>query len=269
MSHAPPGETALLSARGLCLALGGRKVIDQVDVNLQAGQWTAIVGPNGAGKSTLLSLLAGLQQPDAGGVQLLGRSMRDWTARERAQRLAWLSQSSGATAEASELTALEVVRLARLPHHGLWGQPGPNDEMAVQSALAQTQAQAYAARPLAQLSGGERQRVLLARALAVQPQVLLLDEPATHLDPPHQMALLRTLADCAQAGMAVAAVMHDVNAALAAHQLWVMQAGRLIAAGSPQDPRLQQALTAVFEGAFSIERMQRAGHDRWVAVPAV
>ncbi len=269
MSQADPAQTALLSARGLCLALGGRKVIDQVDVSLHAGQWTAIVGPNGAGKSTLLSLLAGLQQPDTGGVQLLGRSMRDWTARERAQRLAWLSQSSGATAEASELTALEVVRLARLPHHGLWGQPGPNDEMAAQSALLQTQAQAYAARPLAQLSGGERQRVLLARALAVQPQVLLLDEPATHLDPPHQMALLRTLQECAQAGLAVAAVMHDVNAALAAHCVWVMQSGRVVALGAPGDAGLQQALMAVFENAFTLQQVRGTSGERWLAVPSL
>jgi iron complex transport system ATP-binding protein len=270
----PEGQQAqaLLSAQGLCLSLSGRCVIDQVNMGLHGGQWTAIVGPNGAGKSTLLALLAGLRKPDAGEVQLMGQALPAWSPRQRAQRLAWLSQHSGSEGEASELTALEAVRLARLPHHGLWGRLEANDHAAVTQALEQTQAQAFAARPLSELSGGERQRVLLARALAVQPRVLLLDEPATHLDPPHQMALLRTLADCAQAGMAVAAVMHDVNAALAAHQVLVMQAGRVVAAGPPQDPALHQALVGVFEGAFSVERVQSAGQrgqSRWLAVPSV
>ncbi|GMV45872.1 MAG: hypothetical protein AMXMBFR66_12700 [Pseudomonadota bacterium] len=170
--------SVLLEAEGLTLAYGARRVVDQVTGTLRAGEWLAVVGPNGAGKSTLLTLLAGLRAPAAGRVRLLGRELAHWPARERARLLAWLAQQGEAD---GELAALDVVRLGRLPHLGLLGSPGAADEAAVRAAMDETAATPFAARRLATLSGGERQRVLLARALAVQPRVLLLDEPAAHL----------------------------------------------------------------------------------------
>ncbi len=253
----------LLAASGLGVSLGGRRVIDGITMELHAGQWTAIVGPNGAGKSTLLSLLAGLLRPDAGRVLLRGRLLAQWPARQRAQQLAWLSQQGEAE---GDIAAIDVVRLGRLPHHGLLGAPGPADEAAVQQAMNETESSAFAARRLNALSGGERQRVLLARALAVGAPVLLLDEPTTHLDAPHQRTLCRGLAGRARNGAAVVSVLHDLTLALAADRVLAIHHGRLVADGRPGDPALHDSLELVFDGAFSIERV--AG-TRWVAVPTL
>lgn len=253
----------MLAARSLVVQLGGRRVIDGVSLALRAGQWTAIVGPNGAGKSTLLSLLAGLRKPDAGTVELAGQALAAWTPRARAQRLSWLSQQGEAD---GDLSARDVVRLGRLPHHGLFGAVTAEDECAVDAAMAETESLPFAHRRLSELSGGERQRVLLARALAVQAPVLLLDEPTTHLDAPHQRALVRSLVARAHAGIAVAAVLHDLTLALAADRIVVLAAGRVRADGAPDNPQVRRTLVDVFDGALSIERI---GNARWAAVPSL
>ena len=257
-------DSPSLVAQGLRLQLGGRAVVDGISLNLRAGQWAAIVGPNGAGKSTLLTLLAGLREPESGSVQLMGRPIKTWPATERAQHLAWLSQQGEAE---GDISAHDVVRLGRLPRHGLFGAPSSEDEAAVQRAMAETECTAFAARPLNQLSGGERQRVLLARALAVEARVLLLDEPTTHLDAPHQRAVLRGLAARARSGTAVAVVLHDLNLALAADRIIVIAQGRVMADGTPDDVGLHQTLMQVFDHAFTIERI--SGQSRWAALPAL
>ncbi len=271
MTPAPDGPAIrpALQASGLLLHLAGRPVVDRVDLRLAAGQWTALVGPNGAGKSSLLALLAGLRPPDAGTLHLAGRPLLDWPARERAQRLAWLSQQGQAE---GEIAVADVVRLGRLPHQGLFGAPSAADEAAVQAAMAETECLPLAGRRLNALSGGERQRVLLARALAVGAPVLLLDEPTTHLDAPHQRALVRSLAARARAGAAVVAVLHDLNLALMADRLLVMDQGRLVADGAPADAAVRRQLVEVFDQSFSIEPVARladpSAAPQWVAVPA-
>ncbi len=257
-----------LQADGLTLKLGPLRAVDGVSLALHAGQWAALVGPNGAGKSTLLSLLAGLRRPDAGVVRLQGRDLATLPARERARALAWLPQQGEAE---GEIAVRDVVRLGRLPRHGLFGAPDAADEAAVDQALAETESTAHGPRRLSSLSGGERQRVLLARALAVQSPLLLLDEPTTHLDAPHQRTLLRGLVARARAGAAVLAVLHDLNLALAADRVLVMDRGRLVADGAPGDAALRTALVQVFDAAFSIEAVVPSGPAaapaRWVVVP--
>jgi iron complex transport system ATP-binding protein len=257
-----------LRARDLVLALGGRRVLDGVTLDVRGGEWLALVGPNGAGKSSLLALLAGLRAPDAGQVLLDGRALAEWPARARAVRIAWLAQQGEAE---GDLPVQHLVGLGRLPRHGLLGAPDADDAEAVAAAMAETEATPFAGRRLATLSGGERQRSLLARALAVQPAVLLLDEPSTHLDPPHQRLLLGTLASRARAGAAVVAVLHDLNAALAADRVCVLDRGRLVADGAPHEPALRAALVAVFGGAFGIQAVTLPGANapRWVCVPHV
>ncbi|MBC7435313.1 MAG: ABC transporter ATP-binding protein, partial [Bdellovibrionales bacterium] len=170
-THAP--SVAALRARGLHVSLGHAEVLHGIDLQLAAGRWTSIVGPNGAGKSTLLKALAGLLTHH-GEVHLLGQPLASLRHRQRAQRMSWLGQSEGA---ADDLTAYDVAMLGRLPHQAWLAAPSEADHAAVRDALQATQAWDWRDRPLGQLSGGERQRVLLARALAVQAQVLLMDEP--------------------------------------------------------------------------------------------
>jgi iron complex transport system ATP-binding protein len=194
----------------------------------------------------------------------MGRALQDWPARQRAQQLAWLSQQGEAD---GDIAAQDVVRLGRLPRAGLFGGLDAEDNATVMRAMAETECEDFATRRLRDLSGGERQRVLLARALAVGAPVLLLDEPVTHLDAPHQRALMRSLAARARAGHAVAAVMHELTLALTADRLLVMHQGRLVADGPAADAALRAALVEVFAGAFSIERLDTAAGARWVSLP--
>lgn len=259
MAHA-----VLLEAHALALRLGGRRVVDGVTLDWHGGELCAVVGPNGAGKSSLLSLLAGLREPEAGTVELQQRAMADWPPMERALRLAWLAQQGEAE---GELGVRDVVRLGRLPRHGLFGAPDADDEAAVDQALAEMECTALQDRRLSALSGGERQRVLLARVLAVQARVLLLDEPMAHLDAPHQRRLMRCLRAQAAAGCAVVAVLHDLGWALTADRIVLMCDGRVAADGPPADPALRRALVEAFDGAFGIEAMVVDGAPRWVALP--
>lgn len=247
-----------LEARGLTVRLGSATVLHEVTLTVPRG-WTAIVGPNGAGKSTLLRCLAGLLTPASGEVRLDERPLARYVPRERAQRIAWLAQQGEAT---GELCAREVVQLGRLPQLGLFAEPGPRDHALVKQAMADAECEAWADRRLNELSGGERQRVLLARALAVDAPFLLLDEPTTHLDPPHQVALVRLFQRLARE-RTVVSVLHDLSLALQADHLVVMQAGRVKAVGAGADERVHATLQEVFGHALRIARVG----ERFVAIP--
>lgn len=237
-----------LSAEGVQLAFGARPVLRHVSCRFATG-WTSIVGPNGAGKSTLLRVLAGLLVPQAGRVLLGDEPLAAMPPRRRAGAIAWLAQQGDVT---GELTARETVRLGRLAHQGFLGGPTAHDEAAVDVAMQATECIDWQHRRLHALSGGERQRVLLARALATEARVLLLDEPTTHLDPPHQVALARLFRRLA-ATHAVVSVLHDLPIALLADRLLVLQEGRVRAEGRRDEPALQRELVETFGGAIRIE----------------
>jgi len=247
-----------LLARGVSVALGSTQALRDVSLAVQPG-WTAIVGPNGAGKSTLLRVLAGLQPPDTGEVRLNGEPLAQWPVRARAMQVAWLAQQ-GETS--GELTVREVVHLGRLPKLGLFTAPTAQDEARVDQAMLDAECTPWQQRRLHELSGGERQRVLLARALAVDAPLLLLDEPTTHLDPLHQVALVRLVRRQVCAGITVVSVLHDLSLALLADRLVVMDRGRIDAEGSRGDPVLHKALIDVFSGAIRIVAIE----SRWVAI---
>jgi len=250
--------TAPLVATDLHVSLGARSVLHGLNLSFEPG-WTAIVGPNGAGKSTLLRALAGLLPARRGQVLLKGRALAAWSARERGRTIAWLAQQGQAS---GELNVRELVELGRLPHLGLLGTPTAVDRAAVDEAMRQTECSDWAERRLQQLSGGERQRCLLARALAVQAPLLLLDEPTTHLDPPHQIAVVRLLQRLAQRHTVVS-VLHDLPLALQADRLVLMRQGRIVATGAHDDAALHTALCEVFEQAIRIVSVE----GRAVALP--
>lgn len=254
-----PSSSAALSADIQSVTLSGQPVLKPLSLALASGRWTAVVGPNGAGKSTLLRTLAGLQ-PCVGTVRLQGRPLAEWPAKERARTLAWLGQSE---AGADDLTGHDVVMLGRLPHQAWLAPPSPADLAAVQQAMTQTHCWAWRERTLAQLSGGERQRVLLARALAVQAPVVLMDEPLAHLDPPHQADWLHIVRQLVAQGVTVVSVLHELNMALQADDLVVMEQGQLKHHGAAQAAESHEALLAVFDHRLKLFNVE--GH--WLTMP--
>ncbi|APW37702.1 ABC transporter [Rhodoferax koreense] len=251
-----------LQARGLTARLGQAEVLHGIDLALPRGRWTSVVGPNGAGKSTLLKALAGLLPRDhhGGSVHLLGQSLADLPARQRARQMAWLGQNEGS---AEDLSVYDVAMLGRLPHQAWLAAPNAADHAAVQQALRDTQAWAWRDRVLGQLSGGERQRVLLARVLAVQAPVLLMDEPLANLDPPHQADWLELVRRLVAGGTTVVSVLHEISVALHADELVVMAGGRITHQGLCGDAATHRALEAVFDQRIRVHRVQ----DQWLALP--
>ncbi len=251
--------TWALECRSVRAQLGGQVVLHDVSLSIASGRWVSLVGPNGAGKSTLLRVLAGLQ-PCEGDLLLKGQAMATWKPRARAQYLAWLGQGQHA---AHDLTVYDVAMLGRLPHRSWLGSPSAADHQAVEAALRSTQTWSWRGRALGQLSAGEVQRVLLARVLAVQAQVLLMDEPLTNLDPPHQVDWLQRTRALVAGGQTVVSVLHEISLALQADELMVMNAGRIVHHGECDDPATHQALEQVFEGRIQVQQV--AG--QWVCLP--
>ena len=249
-----------LKARRLEVSLAGRPVLHGLDLDIAAGQWTSIIGPNGAGKSTVLKALAGLL-PAGGSVELLGQTLHSLPARTRALRMAWLGQNEST---GDDLKVWDVAMLGRLPHQSLLGASSPADHAAVERALRATQAWDWRERALGQLSAGERQRVLLARALTVQAQVLLMDEPLANLDPPHQADWLQLVRSLVVQGRTVVSVLHEISMALHADTMVVMAQGRITHHGPCSDAQTHRAVEQVFDQRLAIHAL--AG--QWVAIPS-
>ncbi|MBP7958067.1 MAG: ABC transporter ATP-binding protein [Ottowia sp.] len=252
-------DPVAVSARLTTVRIGHRPILHDIALNLSAGRWSAIVGPNGAGKSTLLRVLAGLLPCD-GQVTLLGRPLHDWPARERARRLAWLGQQEGG---GEDLLAWDIAMLGRLPHRPWLAAPTAQDQAVVTQALHAMQAWALRQRRLGELSGGERQRVLLARLLAVQADVLLMDEPLAHLDPPHQADWLAMVRALVAGGRAVVSVLHELNMALQADDIVIVRDGRVAHQGRAAGADTHRALEAAFDHRITVRQL---GGD-WVALP--
>lgn len=242
-----------LEAKGIV----GSFALKGVDLLLRPGEWLALLGPNGSGKTTLLRVMAGLLRPRRGEVLLEGRPLRAYGSYERGRLLAYLPQN-GPYPEG--LLVEEVVRLGRLPHLGLWGREGKEDEEAVNWALEVTGASAFRGRLLGTLSGGERQRVLLARALAGRPRYLLLDEPTTFLDLAHQGVVVGLLRRLAGMGLGVLSVLHDPNQAALAHRVAVLEGGRVVAEGGPEAVLQEPLLARLYGAGVRVVRLGERPH---------
>lgn len=251
--------TLALSVRELSVQRGGQRVIDGLSCDVSAGHWVSVVGPNGAGKSSLLLALAGLHSFQ-GQIALQGRPLESWKRADRARALSWLGQGQES---ADDLSVHDVVMLGRLPHQGWQAQPSANDLQAVSRALQATDMWPWRERAMGTLSGGERQRVLLARAVAVEASVLLMDEPLVNLDPSHQVRWWQWVRELQARGTTVVSVLHEVSMALQADELLVMRAGRLLHHGRPEDSATHEALSEAFEQHLDVHQVQ----GRWLAMP--
>jgi iron complex transport system ATP-binding protein len=222
-----------VEARGLIVALKGRQVLRGLDFAAQPGELTAVIGPNGAGKTTLLKALAGLIVGGGGTAMLDGRTIGSWDRGELARLLAYLPQERTVH---WALAARAVVALGRLPHRPPGAGESARDRAAIDAALAAMDATDLAGRRVPELSGGERARVLMARALAQEPRVLLADEPVAGLDPAHQLTLFQHLAGLASGGRTVVVALHDLSlAARFCHSIALVHHGRTLAAGQPSE----------------------------------
>ena len=201
----------MLSVKNLVVEIGGKTVVGSASFQVRAGEKVGLVGRNGAGKTTLLTTLAGLHKATSGTIELEGRALAGFSPRELARFRGLLAQDDY---DAFPATALETVLIGRHPHLSRWQWEGAEDVRVAREALAAVDMTGTEARDVRTLSGGERRRVALAVLLAQQPQLFLLDEPSSHLDLSHQVALLDRLVTLARAERrAVVMALHDVNLA--------------------------------------------------------
>jgi iron complex transport system ATP-binding protein len=235
-----------LSADGVRLAYGDKVVVDDLDLQLTDGSFTAIVGPNGCGKSTLLRALGRLLRPTSGQVLLDGRAIARTPTLEVAKVLGLLPQTPVAP---EGLTVADLVARGRHPHQSWLRQWSRDDEAQVGEALAWTGMTELADRPVDALSGGQRQRAWISMALAQGTDLLLLDEPTTYLDLAHQVDVLELIGRLhTERGRTVVVVLHDLNlAARYAERLVAMKDGVLVASGTPEEVLTEQLLAEVFE----------------------
>jgi iron complex transport system ATP-binding protein len=224
--------------------LDGALVVDGISCTLPRGSVCALIGPNGAGKSTLLRAIATVERPAAGSVSFGGQELRSMGRKPRARLVSFVEQDA-----VTELTlsAREVVALGRTPHQDLWQDESSEDRAVVAEALRLAGVTELAERDFPSLSGGERQRVLLAKALAQQPQLLLLDEPTNHLDISAGLATLDLLRELAANGVSVLAALHDLNLAMAASDfVLVMNRGSAVAFGRTDDTLTAELISEVY-----------------------
>lgn len=225
-------EAVALAARGLGHRIADRVLYQGLDLDLRPGRLCVVAGPNGAGKSTLLRTLAGLAMPQTGRLTLLGDDLARLAPGARARRLAYLPQHCPVE---PDLRVHEVVLLGRLPCLPRFGPPRHEDDAAATAALARLGLGALAARPVGQLSGGERQRVMLARMLAAEAAVVILDEPAAGLDIGHALGLYRHLRALLATGVAVLVAEHDLDLARRhADDAVLLAHGRALAGPCPE-----------------------------------
>lgn len=236
----------LLEARSVSYAYTPQQtVLSDVSLAIPDQSVVYLLGHNGCGKTTLLEILSGIRSPQEGSVHLNGHDLYHIPSARRARRVGLVPQMH---LPVFAYTVREVVMMGRTPHLRLFGTPGAHDRAIVDAAIEQVGLAALRDRPYTELSGGERQLTLIARGLAQQTDVLLLDEPTAHLDPRNQHAVLETVSQLAGQNVSFVISSHNPNSALLyAHHVIVMKAGRIVADGRPPQVLTEPVLSAAYE----------------------
>lgn len=246
-----------LEVNNVSFAYDKRWVLKNVGFSLRQGEFMALIGPNGSGKTTLLKIILGTLAPKEGEVWLDGRPVLAYPPKERAKRMAYVSQQPFS---AFPLTVEELVSLGRYPHAGRFGQ-GAGEAGAIEDALRLTDSFSLRERRFTTLSGGERQKVLISRALAQTLHLLLLDEPTVHLDIYFQLQILDTLKRlCTEEGSTVVAVLHDLNlVSLFADKVLLLKSGEDIAFGCVEEVMNEGSMRSAFGVEVSVARDAKSG----------
>jgi iron complex transport system ATP-binding protein len=236
----------------------GRTLVSELSLALRPQSLTVLVGPNGAGKSTMLRLLAGLWQPSAGRVTLDNQDIHLTERRKLAQRISFVPQD---THLSFAFTVREIVRMGRHPHLGRFEREKERDQRAIKDALERADVAHLSERLVTELSGGERQRVVIARSLATEAEIILLDEPTANLDVAHTLDVLNLCRELAGEGKTIVLALHDLNtAARYATQIALLSKGRIVAYGEPAHVLTDELIAAVFN--VQTERAQiRSGAE--------
>lgn len=239
-------KTIVLSCEQVSFAYGTAEVLSSISFTVSAGEIFGLLGPNGSGKSTLVRLMSRVYVPQAGHVTYAGRDLQTYHRDELARAIAVVPQE---TTIELPFSVLEVVLMGRSPYLGKFGFESIHDLAVAQRAMELTKVDALAAREVHTLSGGERQRVILARALAQEPRILLLDEPTAFLDIKHQVAVYDLIKQLSrEQGLAVVAILHDLNlAALYCDRLALLKTGRVFCQGTPEQVLTYTNVKAVYE----------------------
>lgn len=248
----------MLRLESVTLSYGTRPVLADLSLEVHPGEILGLIGPNGAGKSTLIRAASGVLAAGSGNVSIDGTPLSRWPPRERAKRIAVVPQAATAP---PAITVHQTVMLGRAAHAGWRGRESQTDRDAVDEALRRTGTEPFSHRFLAELSGGERQLVFLARALAQKPRYLLLDEPTTHLDLRHEIAILALLEDLARTDqLGILTALHDLNiAARHCHRIALVAGGSLRALGTPGEVLTAPLLSSAYGVPVSIFRDPASG----------
>lgn len=252
-------ERAALKVEGLRFGYQGRKVLDGLDMEVGRGDFFGLMGPNGAGKTTLVQLVSGVARPQRGRILLFGRDVADMTGRQRARLVAVVPQRLEGD---FGFTVRQLVLLGRVPHRRPWQLDGDKDLEIACRCMRELGVEHLAQRRIHQLSGGELKRVLVAKALAQQPRLLVLDEPAAHLDIRHQVELLGLLKRVrARQGLSVFAVLHDLNLAAAfCNRVALLKGGRIFRSGTIEQVMTYRNLSDTFQTDIYVGVNEITGH---------
>jgi len=250
----------------ISLAYAGEAVLEDVSFTVDTGEFFMILGPNGAGKSTLLKLIAGIEKPRGGRIDILGRPQTDYSIRELATQVAMVAQQAPVD---FPFSVAETVLMGRSPHLGLLGAEGEKDRAIAEEAMRFTGVDHLARRRLDQLSGGERQRVMIARAICQEPRIILLDEPTTALDPAHQVRIMDLMERFRQEKKTtVVMVSHDLNlASMYADRLLLLKKGRTVIIGPPREAFTPRFIEESYECELLIDENPLGGVPRVMPVP--
>ncbi len=255
----------ILEVDSLSVKYGERLALKEISFQVRAGEILGVIGPNGAGKTTLIRALSGVLSPAAGKVRVAGQELAALKPHERARRVAVVPQARNLP---PAFTGWELVLLGRTPHLNWLGQVSARDEQTVRQALERAQALDLADRRVGELSGGEQQRLLLARAIAQDAPLLLLDEPTAHLDLHHQISLLDQVSHLAhQENLGVVAALHDLNlVSRYADRVALLIDGELRALGAPAEVLLPDLLEQAYQIPLQVIHSPVSG--RQVILPA-